>query len=94
MLKWRQMGNMMTDYDILCESIELLQTVYTFIKDSGPPVGVSNTEWRNIHEELDGRSFNVMLASVKQLQRYGQLYTNRAIIGNNEVLSRSISTLT
>ena len=81
----RQMGNLMTDYDIYLASIALIQEIYQWIKEQDPPDGVSPDEWRLAHLDYDGRNFETVRLEFKLLQRYGSLYEERTKIGNSEV---------
>ena len=82
----RQMGNVLIDYDVYLSSLNLLQEVSRLIRDAGPPAGTSRESWDEIHRNNnEGRTFEHVYADFELRKRYGQLYEQRAAIGNNEV---------
>ena len=82
----RQMGNIMIDYDIYLASLQLLIDMTRLINNSEAPLGISNDEWRQENLDLNPvKTFEQIHADYELLRRYGQLYEQRAMIGNQEV---------
>ena len=81
----RQMGNVMIDYDIYLASLKLLLEINGLLKGSDPPGGISDEQWREANLELDTNVFEQAYGGYELLRRYGQLYEQRAMIGNQEV---------
>ena len=79
------MGNILIDYDIYLSSLKLLQNIFESTKGLGPPAGIDKDEWRDIHVEFNGSTFDDVYAEIELLKQYGQLYERRAMIGNQEV---------
>jgi hypothetical protein len=85
MLMARQMGNVMIDYDLYIWSLKVLQEVYRIIRDAEPPEGYTADQWQQLHQEFDGSTFDHVQTDFEHLRRCGQLYEQRAMIGNSEV---------
>lgn len=90
----RQMGNVVIDYDIFLASLRQMVDISRFLKDSDPPAGMSETEWCNIHIELDPtKIFTQLQGDYELLKKYGKLYESRAIIGYQEACPVAIRLL-
>ena len=75
----------MIDYDFYLRSLKVIQDVYQLIRDANAPEGLTDDQWKQLHKEFDGSTFDHVRTDFEHLRRCGQLYEQRAMIGNTEV---------
>ena len=85
MLMARQIGNVMIDLDIYMASLKLLTEISRLFRYCDVYGNLSEDEWRHLHLEFDDvQTFEQISADFELLKRYGGLYEQRSMIGNNE----------